>query len=144
MAQAFNSHVSRQARVSYIALFSIRRTFSTTSIRTSPTNYHRSDLTGQPCTGSYEPGLPTAGPLGGASSNSVPNVTPRKLKEHLDLFVVGQDRAKRKLSSEVYYHYQRVQELQRRREEEQQAWSGMTQNQVEEGNEYVASQVIAR
>jgi len=40
------------------------------------------------------------------------------LKQHLDQFVVGQERAKKVLSVAVFNHYQRVQELQRREEEE--------------------------
>jgi ATP-dependent Clp protease ATP-binding subunit ClpX len=39
------------------------------------------------------------------------------LKEHLDQFVVGQERAKKVLSTAVYNHYQRIQELQRQDEE---------------------------
>jgi ATP-dependent Clp protease ATP-binding subunit ClpX len=41
------------------------------------------------------------------------------LKQHLDQFVVGQDRAKKVLSVAVFNHYQRIQELQRRDEEEE-------------------------
>ena len=41
------------------------------------------------------------------------------LKQHLDAFVVGQDRAKRTLATAVYNHYQRIQELQRRDDEEE-------------------------
>jgi ATP-dependent Clp protease ATP-binding subunit ClpX len=41
------------------------------------------------------------------------------LKQHLDQFVVGQDRAKKVLSVAVFNHYQRIQELQRREEEEE-------------------------
>ena len=41
------------------------------------------------------------------------------LKQHLDQFVVGQERAKKVLSVAVYNHYQRVQELERREEEEE-------------------------
>jgi len=41
------------------------------------------------------------------------------LKQHLDQFVVGQDRAKKVLSVAVYNHYQRVMELQRRIEVEE-------------------------
>lgn len=44
-------------------------------------------------------------------------MTPKVLKQYLDQFVVGQDRAKKILSVAVYNHYQRVQELQRREEE---------------------------
>jgi len=39
------------------------------------------------------------------------------LKEHLDQFVVGQERAKKVLSTAVYNHYQRIQELERQDEE---------------------------
>lgn len=46
-------------------------------------------------------------------------VQPRTLKEHLDKFVVGQRRAKRVLSTAVYYHYRRIQQLRQRQEEEE-------------------------
>ncbi|KAJ5820415.1 hypothetical protein N7474_006006 [Penicillium riverlandense] len=79
--------------------------------------FNRSDFTGQPFTGSYEPGLPTSGPLGSTPAFGAPRITPKVLKQYLDQFVVGQDRAKKVLSVAVYNHYQRVQELQRRDEE---------------------------
>ncbi|THC94586.1 hypothetical protein EYZ11_005946 [Aspergillus tanneri] len=79
--------------------------------------FNRSDFTSQPWSGSYEPGLPTAGPLGSTPAFGAPQVTPKTLKQYLDQFVVGQDRAKKILSVAVYNHYQRVQELQRREEE---------------------------
>ncbi|GAB7344089.1 hypothetical protein MBLNU457_1996t1 [Dothideomycetes sp. NU457] len=78
--------------------------------------FHRSDFSGQGFTGYYEPG-PTEGPLNNASNIGVPRVTPRVLKDHLDQFVVGQERAKKVLSVAVYNHYQRIQELQRQDEE---------------------------
>ncbi|KAB8233465.1 putative ATP-dependent Clp protease [Aspergillus alliaceus] len=79
--------------------------------------FNRSDFTNQPWSGSYEPGLPTPGPLGSTPAFGAPRVTPKTLKQYLDQFVVGQDRAKKILSVAVYNHYQRVQELQRRDEE---------------------------
>ncbi|GIJ84742.1 hypothetical protein Asppvi_003593 [Aspergillus pseudoviridinutans] len=77
----------------------------------------RSDFTNQPWSGIYEAGLPTAGPLGSTPAFGAPRITPKSLKQYLDQFVVGQDRAKKILSVAVFNHYQRVQELQRREEE---------------------------
>lgn len=109
-----------QARLSYnIAFYVVRRGISTTSCRCSSSEFNRSDFTGQPFTGSYEPGLPTTGPLASAPVFGAPRMTPKALKQHLDQFVVGQDRAKKVLSVAVYNHYQRVQELLRRQEEEE-------------------------
>lgn len=79
--------------------------------------FNRSDFTNQPYTGSYEPGLPTIGPLGSTPAFGAPRITPKVLKQYLDQYVVGQDRAKKVLSVAVYNHYQRVQELARREEE---------------------------
>jgi ATP-dependent Clp protease ATP-binding subunit ClpX len=55
--------------------------------------------------------------LGSTPAFGAPRITPKALKQYLDQFVVGQDRAKKILSVAVYNHYQRVQELQRRNEE---------------------------
>ncbi|KAI9762998.1 MAG: hypothetical protein M4579_000061 [Chaenotheca gracillima] len=118
--------ISQQARVSYLALFSVSRSFSASTTARSSSHFHPSDFTGQPFTGGYEPGLPTSGPLGQAPSIGAPHLTPRALKQHLDQFVVGQERAKRVLSVAVYNHYQRIQELQRKDEEEEQ----MIQQQI--------------
>ena len=110
--------IPRHVRLSYIAF--ARRSFSSTSAPSSSSSqFHRSDFVNQPFTGTYEPGLPTSGPLGGASPYGPPRLTPKMLKQHLDQFVVGQDRAKKVLSVAVYNHYQRIQELQRREEEEE-------------------------
>jgi ATP-dependent Clp protease ATP-binding subunit ClpX len=89
------------------------------SSTTFPTRsqFNRSDFTSQPFTGSYEPGLPTTGPLGSTPAFGTPRITPKVLKQYLDQYVVGQDRAKKVLSVAVYNHYQRVQELLRREEE---------------------------
>jgi ATP-dependent Clp protease ATP-binding subunit ClpX len=111
--------VSPQARASYLALASIgRRAFSTAASQQQSGQYHRSDFSGQGFTGIYEAGQPTGGPLGGASLVGAPRITPKALKQHLDQFVVGQERAKKILSVAVYNHYQRIQELQRQEDEQ--------------------------
>jgi len=95
-----------------------RRPLSSSSFR-YPTfsQFDRSDFTSQPFTSSYETGLPTSGPLGSTPAFGAPRITPKVLKQYLDQYVVGQDRAKKVLSVAVYNHYQRVQEVQRREEE---------------------------
>ncbi|KAK5115063.1 hypothetical protein LTR62_001760 [Meristemomyces frigidus] len=85
--------------------------------RTRPNTYRSSDFT-TGFTGTYDASAPTEGPLADSSNLGVPRITPRLLKDHLDAFVVGQDRAKRVLATGVYNHYQRIRELQRRDEEE--------------------------
>ncbi len=92
-----------------------------TSSTSFPTfsQFNRSDFTTQPFTGSYETGLPTTGPLGSTPAFGAPRITPKVLKQYLDQYVVGQDRAKKVLSVAVYNHYQRVQEIQRREAEAQ-------------------------
>lgn len=117
-AGSASSAIPQHVRLSYIAF--ARRSFSSSSAPSSSSSqFHRSDFVNQPFTGSYEPGLPTSGPLGGASPYGAPRLTPKMLKQHLDQFVVGQDRAKKVLSVAVFNHYQRIQELQRREEEEE-------------------------
>lgn len=112
--------VGAQARQSYIALSFIARSFVSSTSRYSSSQFRRSDFANQPFTGSYEAGQPTTGPLGDAPIIGVPRLTPKVLKQHLDQFVVGQERPKKVLSVAVYNHYQRIQELERREEEEEQ------------------------
>jgi len=109
--------VSSRLRWSYLTLYSISRSLSSTSINSNSGHFNRSDFGSQPFTGIYDAGQPTGGPLGGASVAGAPRITPRMLKEHLDQFVVGQERAKKVLSTAVYNHYQRIQEIQRQDEE---------------------------
>ncbi|EXJ91500.1 ATP-dependent Clp protease ATP-binding subunit ClpX [Capronia epimyces CBS 606.96] len=117
MAASTVSISARRLRSAYIALS--RRRLSTSSSTQSSSQFHRSDFSNQPFTGMYEPGQPTSGPLGGASVYGTLRLTPKMLKQHLDQFVVGQERAKKVLSVAVFNHYQRVQEIQRREEEEE-------------------------
>ncbi|KAF2261646.1 ClpX, ATPase regulatory subunit [Lojkania enalia] len=107
---------SRSRRTGGLAIG--RRAFSTASSQQSSGQYHRSDFTGQGFTGIYEPGQPTRGPLADASVVGAPRITPKALKQHLDQFVVGQERAKKVLSVAIYNHYQRIQELQRQEDEQ--------------------------
>lgn len=111
---------SPQARLTYIGISAIvRRQLSTSIRRPDSGTYHRSDFTSHSYTGIYEPGRPTEGPLRDASVIGAPRITPTLLKEHLDQYVVGQERAKKTLATAVYNHYQRIQELQRRDDEEE-------------------------
>ena len=107
MPPVLTSTISTQARHSYIAISHIfRRYLSSTATRLDA-------FTNQPYTGIYEAGGPTEGPLRDASNIGAPRITPTVLKQHLDQFVVGQERAKKTLSTAVYNHYQRITELQR-------------------------------
>ncbi|KAI5300912.1 hypothetical protein KEM55_004017 [Ascosphaera atra] len=91
----------------------------------------------------YDTGMPTRGPLGRARSPrvdhsgghadrttddipfnepEVPQITPKFLKRQLDMFVVGQERAKKVLSVAVFNHYQRVKALDKRKLIEEERW----------------------
>ncbi|KAF2744597.1 P-loop containing nucleoside triphosphate hydrolase protein [Sporormia fimetaria CBS 119925] len=109
--------ISPQARRSYLALSTIGRAFSTTSPRRTNALFSRNDFDGQGFVGSYEPGEPLHGPLSNASLTGAPRIIPKELKEHLDKYVVGQERAKKKLSTAIYNHYQRIEEKERRERE---------------------------
>ena len=126
-----------QARPSYLSLSVIYRTFTSTS-RAATTSHHHSGFSG-PYTGTYDAGEKTSGPLGDASILGAPRITPRVLKNHLDNFVVGQERAKKILSVAVYNHYQRVQEVQRREDEEQELWQQELRREMSEGDPFKGS-----
>lgn len=100
--------------------WSVRQLSSSTRYPTL-SQFNRSEFTSQPFSGSYETGLPTPGPLGSTPAFGAPRITPKVLKQYLDQYVVGQDRAKKILSVAVYNHYQRVQEVVRREEEQAEA-----------------------
>jgi ATP-dependent Clp protease ATP-binding subunit ClpX len=102
---------------SYRALATItRRAFSTTTRPRS--QFLRSESFDQGYTSSYDPNEPIKGPLGDVSTSGVSRITPRKLKEYLDEFVVGQNYAKTVVSAAVYGHYLRIRELQTQEERE--------------------------
>jgi ATP-dependent Clp protease ATP-binding subunit ClpX len=94
------------------------RHLSITSTLSRDSQFRRSAFSGQGYTAPYEPGAPTVGPLSQASKHGAPRLTPSMLKEHLDKFVVGQDKAKKVTSVAIYNHYQRIQELRRQEAEE--------------------------
>lgn len=126
--------ISPRARRSYIAFFFICRSLATTSSKCSSSRFFRSDFANQPFTGTYEPGGTTSGPLGDASILGAPTVTPKVLKQHLDQFVVGQERAKKVLSVAVYNHYQRIHEAQRLEEEEEELLQQRLRREVMHGH----------
>lgn len=116
----------RQVHVTSLKQSSIYRTLKISAHRFQSSKsgqFRRSDFSGQGFTGYYDTNQPTTGPLADASSYGAPRITPKMLKEHLDTFVVDQERAKKVLSVAVYNHYQRVQELERRDEEDEQIFS---------------------
>lgn len=81
--------------------------------------FHRSDFHAGSWTGYYEPERPVEGPLSQASLSgaSSSRLTPSRLKEYLDKYVVGQDKAKKVTSVAIYNHYQRIREIRRQEEE---------------------------
>ncbi|CAK3854945.1 ATP-dependent Clp protease ATP-binding subunit [Lecanosticta acicola] len=120
MASLSSSPFTPQARLTYLGFWAITKRHLSISLRRMDSGtYQRSDFANQGYTGIYEPGGPTEGPLRDASIIGAPRITPTILKQHLDQFVVGQERAKKTLATAVYNHYQRIQELQRRDEEEE-------------------------
>ena len=129
-----NGPPKAQAKASYLGLSAICRSFASMPRRHSSPRFHRSDFANQGFTGTYDAGEKTTGPLGDASLLGAPRLTPKVLKQHLDSFVVGQDRAKKILSVAVYNHYQRVQEAQRREEEEQELMQQQLRREMSEGH----------
>ena len=124
-----------RARLSYISLCVIYRTFTSTPRASTTSHVHHSGFSG-PYTGTYDTGEKTSGPLGDASILGAPKITPRVLKNHLDKFVVGQERAKKVMCGAVYNHYQRVQEVRRREEEDQALWQQDYRREMAEGDPY--------
>lgn len=110
--------IGNDVRLSYIGLSFIYRSIAYSATRRSASHFRRTDYTNQGYTGTYDADQKTLGPLSHASNLGAPKITPKILKQHLDQFVVGQDRAKKVLSVAVYNHYQRIDEAQRQEEEE--------------------------
>ncbi|KAI0843680.1 P-loop containing nucleoside triphosphate hydrolase protein [Hypoxylon sp. FL0890] len=74
-------------------------------------------------TSSYDPNEEGRGPMFSKNTFGVPQFYPRDLKKRVDEYVVGQDRAKKTISSAIFNHYQNLrrrqhQELQERKWEE--------------------------
>ncbi|KAI0202544.1 P-loop containing nucleoside triphosphate hydrolase protein [Astrocystis sublimbata] len=99
------------------ALRSRKRALSTTVIRRS-TLPPRSTNFDSGFTTSYDPNEQGRGPMfTSKSSVGVPQFYPRDLKKRVDEYVVGQDRAKKTISSVIFNHYQN---LRRRQHQEEQ------------------------
>jgi ATP-dependent Clp protease ATP-binding subunit ClpX len=96
----------------------IRRTLCTTHCLSADSQFHRSDFSGQGYVASYDPNEAPKGPLSQTSRHGATRLTPKALKEHLDKFVVGQDKAKKVTSVAIFNHYQRIREIRRQEAEE--------------------------
>lgn len=105
----------------YRIAVSPRHSISTSTLRARDFHFRPTDFQSQNqgYTSTYEPGQPTVGPLGQASKHGAPRLTPSLLKEHLDKYVVGQNKAKKATAVAIYNHYQRIREIHRQEEEEQ-------------------------
>ncbi|KAI0156496.1 ATP-dependent Clp protease [Xylariaceae sp. FL1272] len=69
-------------------------------------------------TNTYDPNEEGRGPMFNKSSFGVPQFYPRDLKKRVDEYVVGQDRAKKTISSVIFNHYQNVRRRHHQEEEE--------------------------
>ena len=113
-------HLSIATSSHPLIIASPRRLISTTRQlwALKDTQIWRPDFASQGYSNTYEPGTPTVGPLAQAAKHGAPRLTPSALKEHLDKFVVGQDKAKKVTSVAIYNHYQRIREIRRQEAEE--------------------------
>jgi len=112
----YRSLLFNPARLSTLSVFS--RPLSSTSQLSRDPQFRRSDFSGQGVTTTIEVRPEVRGPLSKVSKHGAPVLTPSLLKEHLDKFVVGQDKAKKVTSVAIYNHYQRIRELRRQEKEE--------------------------
>ncbi|KAI1076538.1 ATP-dependent Clp protease [Whalleya microplaca] len=90
------------------------RTLSSSAIR--PTLRRTTDFNSG-FVGSYDPNEEGRGPMFSKNTFGVPKFYPRDLKKRVDEYVVGQDRAKKTISSVIFNHYQN---LRRRQHQEEQ------------------------
>ncbi|KAI0965993.1 P-loop containing nucleoside triphosphate hydrolase protein [Xylaria arbuscula] len=69
-------------------------------------------------TSSYDPNEEGRGPMFSKTSMGVPQFYPRDLKKRVDEYVVGQERAKKTISSVIFNHYQNLRRRQYQEEQE--------------------------
>ncbi|KAI1805693.1 P-loop containing nucleoside triphosphate hydrolase protein [Daldinia bambusicola] len=69
-------------------------------------------------TSSYDPNEEGRGPMFSKNTFGVPQFYPRDLKKRVDEYVVGQDRAKKTISSVIFNHYQNIRRRQHQEEQE--------------------------
>lgn len=107
-------------RVPYIAASTPRarrRFFSTSTVLR--TTLGRTSNFNSGFTSSYDPSDDGGrGPMFSKSSVGVPQFYPRDLKKRVDEYVVGQDRAKKTITSVVFNHYQNLRRRQYQEEQE--------------------------
>ncbi|KAK5636514.1 hypothetical protein RRF57_012226 [Xylaria bambusicola] len=96
-----------------------RRPLSTTTVlRSTPS---RTPSFNSGFTSSYDPNDEGgSGPMFNKTTIGVPQFYPRDLKKRVDEYVVGQDRAKKTISSVIFNHYQNLRRRQYQEEQERQ------------------------
>ncbi|KAI0181787.1 P-loop containing nucleoside triphosphate hydrolase protein [Hypoxylon sp. FL1284] len=92
------------------------RTLSKSSISLTATRRTQDFNSG--FTSSYDPNEEGRGPMFSKNTFGVPQFYPRDLKKRVDEYVVGQDRAKKTISSVIFNHYQNVRRRQYQEEQE--------------------------
>jgi ATP-dependent Clp protease ATP-binding subunit ClpX len=99
------------------------RAFSTSSVLQIAPRRTRDLSTGY--SSSYDPDEEPRGPMFNKNIFGVPQFYPKDLKKRVDEYVVGQERAKKTISSIIFNHYQKVrrrymeEERERKREEKE-------------------------
>ncbi|KAI9742404.1 MAG: hypothetical protein M1818_003937 [Claussenomyces sp. TS43310] len=102
--------------------------WSTSRVAYYSTSSRLRNVSGLPYTSNYVVGQPTRGPLAEAGT---PRLSPKRLKEYLDRYVIGQERSKKMMATAIYNHYQRVQEMNRQAEEAKEKEAQKSRDQFE-------------
>ncbi|KAI0007950.1 P-loop containing nucleoside triphosphate hydrolase protein [Xylariaceae sp. FL0662B] len=110
------SSISVRPRVSSLAISAQKyrcRAFSSSTVRSA---LRRTSDFNSGFVSTYDPNEEGRGPMFSKNTFGVPKFYPRDLKKRVDEYVVGQDRAKKTISSVIFNHYQ---SLRRRQHQEE-------------------------